>query len=71
VNPQESGGHKKNENKKKEKGNKNNSQPPATMNGTEVIKPTASPEQVEKLKGVITVQGDKVRNLKTGGAAKV
>ena len=41
------------------------------MNGTEVIKPTASPEQVEKLKGVITVQGDKVRNLKTGGAAKV
>ena len=41
------------------------------MNGTEVIKPTASPEQVEKLKGDITVQGDKVRNLKTGGAAKV
>ena len=41
------------------------------MNGMEVIKSTTSPEQVEKLKGVITVQGDKVRNLKTGGAAKV
>ena len=41
------------------------------MNGSDVAKPTASPEQVEKLKGEITVQGDKVRTLKTSGAAKV
>ena len=65
---QESEGHKKNESKKKEKGNKNN-QPP--MNGTEAAKPTASTEQVEKLKAEITAQGDKVRGLKTSGAAKV
>ncbi|CAH3119198.1 unnamed protein product [Porites lobata] len=63
----ESEGHKKNESKKKEKGNKNN-QPP--MNGTEAAKPTASTEQVEKLKAEITAQGDKVRGLKTSGAAK-
>lgn len=69
MNTQESGGHKKNENKKKEKGNKNSSQ--EAMNGAEVAKPAASPEQVEELKGEITVQGDKVRNLKTSGAAKV
>lgn len=68
-NPQESGGHKKNENKKKEKGSKNSSQP--AMNGTDTTKPAPPPEQVEKLKGEITVQGDKVRNLKTSGAAKV
>ena len=65
---QESEGHKKNESKKKEKGNKNN-QPP--MNGTEAAKPTTSTEQVEKLKAEITAQGDKVRGLKTSGAAKV
>ena len=41
------------------------------MNGTDSAKPTASPEQVEKLKGEITVQGDKVRNLKSSGAPKV
>ena len=68
-NPQESGGHKKNENKKKEKGSKNSSQP--AMNGAEATKPAPQPEQVEKLKGEITVQGDKVRNLKTSEAAKV
>ena len=65
---QESEGHKKNESKKKEKGNKNN-QPP--MNGTEAANPTASTEQVEKLKAEITAQGDKVRGLKTSGAEKV
>ena len=65
---QESEGHKKNESKKKEKGNKNNKPP---MNGTEAAKPTASTEQVEKLKAEITTQGDKVRSLKTSGAAKV
>ena len=68
-NPQESGGHKKSESKKKEKGSKNSSQP--AMNGTDTAKPAPPPEQVEKLKGEITVQGDKVRNLKTSGAAKV
>lgn len=41
------------------------------MNGTDAAKPAASPEQVEKLKGEITAQGDKVRSLKSGGAAKV
>ena len=41
------------------------------MNGTDSPKPTASPEQVEKLKSKITAQGDKVRNLKSGGAPKV
>lgn len=41
------------------------------MNGTDVAKPAASPEQVEKLKGEITAQGDNVRTLKTSGAAKV
>ena len=41
------------------------------MNGTDSPKPTASPEQVEKLKSEITAQGDKVRNLKSGGAPKV
>ena len=70
--PQEASGHKKSEkkseNKKKEKGSKTSA---PVMNGTDVAKPAASPEQVEKLKGEITVQGDKVRNLKTSGAAKV
>ena len=41
------------------------------MNGTDVAKPVVSPEQVEKLKNEITVQGDKVRTLKTSAAAKV
>jgi len=41
------------------------------MNGTDVAKPAVSPEQVEKLKGEISIQGDKVRTLKTSGAAKV
>ena len=70
--PQEASGHKKtekkSENKKKEKGSKTST---LVMNGTGVAKPAASSEQVEKLKGEITVQGDKVRNLKTSGAAKV
>lgn len=70
--PQEASGHKKSEkkseNKKKEKGSKTSA---PVMNGTDVAKPAASPEQVEKLKGEIAVQGDKVRNLKTSGAAKV
>ena len=70
--PQEAGGHKKgekkSENKKKEKGSKTSA---PVMSGTDVAKPAASPEQVEKLKGEMTVQGDKVRTLKTSGAAKV
>ena len=70
--PQEAGGHqkgdKKSENKKKEKESKASAQ---VMNGTDIAKPAVSPEQVEKLKGEITVQGDKVRTLKTSGAAKV
>lgn len=69
---QEAGGHKKgekkSENKKKDKGSKTSA---PVMNGTDVAKPVVSPEQVEKLKGEITVQGDKVRTLKTSGAAKV
>ena len=69
---QEAAGHKKgekkSENKKKEKGSKTST---PVMNGTDVAKPAASPEQVEKLKGEITAQGDKVRTLKTSGAAKV
>ena len=70
--PQEAAGHKKgekkSENKKKEKGSKTSA---PEMNGTDVAKPAVPPEQVEKLKGKITVQGDKVRTLKTSGAAKV
>ena len=70
--PQDATGHKKgdkkSENKKKEKGSKTST---PVMNGTDVAKPAVSPEQVEKLKGEITLQGDKVRNLKTSGAAKV
>ena len=70
---QETGGHKKSEkksdSKKKDKGE--SVKPSAAMNGTDSPKPTASPEQVEKLKSEITVQGDKVRNLKSGGAPKV
>lgn len=68
-NTQEAGGHKKGENKKKDKGNKNSGEP--IMNGTEVAKPAVSTELIEKLKGEITAQGDKVRNLKSSGAAKV
>nr|XP_058947163.1 bifunctional glutamate/proline--tRNA ligase-like [Pocillopora verrucosa] len=68
----ETGGHKKSEkksdSKKKDKGE--SVKPSAAMNGTDSPKPTASPEQVEKLKSEITVQGDKVRNLKSGGAPK-
>lgn len=60
-------GEKKSENKKKEKGSKTSA---PEMNGTDVAKPAVPPEQVEKLKGEITVQGDKVRTLKTSGAAK-
>ena len=41
------------------------------MNGADPAKSVPPPEEVEKLKGEITVQGDKVRNLKTSGAAKV
>lgn len=68
----EAGGHKKSENKgDSKKKNKGESTKPSTaMNGTDFAKPTASPEQVEKLKGEITVQGDKVRNLKSSGAPK-
>lgn len=61
-NPQESSGHKKSESKKKEKENSKTGH--SGMNGT-------SPEQVERLKGEITAQGDKVRNLKSSGAGKV
>ena len=68
-NPQESSGHKKSESKKKEKENINSGH--SGMNGTEIAKPVASPEQVERLKGEITAQGDKVRNLKSSGAGKV
>lgn len=68
-NPQESSGHKKSESKKKEKENINSGH--SVMNGTEIAKPVASPEQVERLKGEITAQGDKVRNLKLSGAGKV
>ncbi|RMX52849.1 hypothetical protein pdam_00011314 [Pocillopora damicornis] len=68
----ETGGHKKSEkksdSKKKDKGE--SVKPSAAMNGTDSPKPTASPEQVEKLKSKITTQGDKVRNLKSGGAPK-
>ena len=69
---QEAGGHKKgekkSENKKKDKATKASA---PVMNGTDVAKPAMSPEQVEKLKGEISIQGDKVRMLKTSGAAKV
>ncbi|XP_068687645.1 bifunctional glutamate/proline--tRNA ligase-like [Montipora foliosa] len=65
---QESSGHKKTESKKKEKANKNIIQP--EMNGTAVVKPVAAPEEVERLKGEVTAQGNKVRNLKSSGAAK-
>ena len=41
------------------------------MNGTAVVKPVAAPEEVERLKGEVTAQGNKVRNLKSSGAAKV
>lgn len=68
-NPQESSGHKKSESKKKKKENSNTSH--SGMNGTEIAKPVASPEQVERLKDEITAQGDKVRNLKSSGAGKV
>ncbi|XP_067018170.1 bifunctional glutamate/proline--tRNA ligase-like [Acropora muricata] len=67
-NPQESSGHKKSESKKKKKENSNTGH--SDMNGTEIAKPVASPEQVERLKGEITAQGDKVRNLKSSGAGK-
>ncbi|PFX18452.1 Bifunctional glutamate/proline--tRNA ligase [Stylophora pistillata] len=68
----EAGGHKKSENKgdSKKKNKGESTKPSTTMNGTDFAKPTASPEQVEKLKGEITVQGDKVRNLKSSGAPK-
>lgn len=72
LDPQEAGGHKKgekkSENKKKDKETKTSA---PVMNGTDVVKPAASLEQVEKLKGEISIQGDKVRTLKTSGAAKV
>ena len=72
LDPQEAGGHKKgekkSENKKKDKETKASA---PVMNGTDVAKPAVSPEQVEKLKGEISIQGDKVRMLKTSGAAKV
>ena len=68
-NQQESSGHKKSESKKKKKENSNTGH--SHMNGTEIAKPVASPEQVERLKGEITAQGDKVRNLKSSGAGKV
>ncbi|KAK2561535.1 Bifunctional glutamate/proline--tRNA ligase [Acropora cervicornis] len=68
FNPQESSGHKKSESKKKKKENSNTGH--SDMNGTEIAKPVASPEQVERLKGEITAQGDKVRNLKSSGAGK-
>ena len=72
LDPQEAGGHKKgekkSENKKKDKESKASA---PVMNGTDVAEPAASPEQVEKLKGEISIQGDKVRTLKTSGAEKV
>lgn len=40
------------------------------VNGTD-CQPTAAPEEVEKLKDEIAKQGDRVRQMKTTGAAKV
>lgn len=56
------------ENSKKEKGNKKEQK--KQNNGVQV-KPSASPEAVEKLKAEITKQGELVRELKTSGAEKV
>lgn len=59
------------ENNKKEKGNKKEQKKEKKQEVKEQIKPSANPEEVEKLKTEITKQGDKVRELKTSGAAKV
>ncbi|KAJ7378549.1 hypothetical protein OS493_022535 [Desmophyllum pertusum] len=57
--PQES--EKKSENKKKEKGSKTST---PVMNGTDVAKPAASPEQVEKLKEEIDAAVSELLRLK-------